>query len=341
MSNSHLGNITDEGMLGTDLDQTRSINRHVILHTQEQNLVFQELWTRCHTPGLLVAAGYNLGPSYVVSKTHDKKAQFKKTKETKAQSKEPNEKKAPPPPPVIPVTSFLATPNQPPNLSQKKRRAVVLDCEMVQVEGNRIELAYLTAVDFLTNEILINNYVQPTKRVWGWNTRYSGISCAEMNRARAEGRALRGWKHARQVLWEYVDSDTVLIGHALHNDLKVLGFYHFKIVDSQILTAEAVTILLPPDQTLSRRWGLKDLTKALLEDDIQAGKKGHSALEDTRATRDVVIWCIRNPEPLKVWANKARDEEVRRFLEEKRKKEERRKKKQVEAEKKLEAAKEA
>jgi DNA polymerase III epsilon subunit-like protein len=139
-------------------------------------------------------------------------------------------------------------------------------------------------------------------------------------------------------LWEYVDSDTVLIGHALNNDLKVLGFYHFKIVDSQILTAEAVTILLPPDQTLSRRWGLKGLTKELLEDDIQAGKKGHSALEDTRATRDVVIWCIRNPEPLKVWANKARDEEVRRMLEEKRKNEERRKKKQQEeAEKKLEA----
>ena len=274
-----------------------------------------------------MAEGYKLSAASVKKKTYEKKAHDKKI----------NEKKGPPPIPVIPPTSFVATPKHLPSQTQKKRRAVVLDCEMVQVEGNCRELAYLTAVDFLTNEILINNYVQPTKRVVGWNTRYSGISCAEMNHARANGRALRGWNQARQVLWEYVDSDTVLIGHSLENDLKVLGFYHSKIVDSQILTSQAVALLLPSDQHLTRRWGLKTLTKELLEDNIQVGKKGHSALEDTRATRDVVIWCIRNPEPLSVWAKKARDAEMRRILEEKRKNEERRKKMEEEKKRKEEA----
>jgi len=304
-----------------------AIHRHVTLQVQEQDLIFQELWARCHSARLLSAEGYKLGPS-VEKRTQERRA---------------DEKKRPLSVPVIPATSFLPTPKQLPNQTQKKRRAVVLDCEMVQVVGNSRELAYLTAVDFLTNEILINNYVQPTREVVHWNTRYSGISYTDMNRACAEGRALRGWMQARQVLWDYVDSDTVLIGHSLENDLKVLGFYHSKIVDSQILTSQAVRILLPPDEHLTRRWGLKLLTKELLEDDIQVGKNGHSALEDTRATRDVVIWCIRNPELLKVWAMKSRVEEERRLMEGKRRNEERRKeaekKKQAEAERKLKAAK--
>lgn len=323
--------ITDEVSIGTSLYQTQSINRHVILQAQEQDVVFQELWTRCHSPQLLVAEGYNLGPFSVPKKIVEVKI-------PKRNPRKISEKKGPPNDPVIPITSFVATPQQLPNQSTKKRRAVVLDCEMVQVAGNFRELAYLTAVDFLTNEILIDNYVQPTKKVWAWNTRYSGISCAEMNRARAEGRALNGWHHARQVLWEYVDADTVLMGHSLQNDLKVLGFYHSKIVDSQILTSEAVSILLPPDFTLTRRWGLKTLAKELLEDDIQVGRKGHSALEDTLATRDVVIWCLRNPKPLKVWAQRNQDEEVRKILEARRKAEERRKKKLEEERKQEEEA---
>lgn len=291
-------------------------------------MVFQELWLRCHSPKVLVMEGYNLGPFSAPRKIPEKKPQDKNTKKM-------HDKKGPPPVPVIPSTSFVVTPQWLPNHFQKRRRAVVLDCEMVQVEGNCRELAYLTAVDFLTNEILIDNYVQPTKRVWGWNTRYSGISCAEMNRARAEGRALNGWQHARQVLWEYVDADTVLMGHSLQNDLKVLGFYHSRIVDSQILTSEAVSILLPSDMSLTRRWGLKTLAKELLEDDIQVGRNGHSALEDTLATRDVIIWCLRNRELLEAWAKKNRDEEVRKILAARKKTEENRKKK-LEKEKKLE-----
>ncbi|KAJ6112155.1 Exonuclease RNase T/DNA polymerase III [Penicillium sp. IBT 18751x] len=312
----------------TDLSQAQSIHRHVMLQVQEQDVLFQELSTRCHSDEVLITEGYRLGTFSMPKKMAEQKPHLKNTTRK-------NVKTGPSPAPVIPSISFVPTPQHLPHRSQKKRRAVVLDCEMVQVEGNYRELAYLTAVDFLTGEILIDNYVQPTKRVRGWNTRYSGISCAEMNRARAEGRALNGWQHARQVLWEYVDADTVLIGHALQNDLKVLGFYHSKIVDSQILTSEAVSNLLPFNMALTRRWGLKTLVKELLEDDIQVGKKGHSALEDTLATRDLVIWCLRNQELLEVWAKKNRDEEVRKILAARKKAEENRKKR-LEKEKQME-----
>ncbi|OKP15148.1 hypothetical protein PENSUB_2190 [Penicillium subrubescens] len=38
-----------------------------------------------------------------------------------------------------------------------------------------------------------------------------------------------------------------------------------------------------------------------LGDDIQGGKCVHSALEDARATRKVVLWCLRHPDKFKSW----------------------------------------
>lgn len=46
---------------------------------------------------------------------------------------------------------------------------------------------------------------------------------------------------------------------------------------------------------------------------IQTSDRGHNALEDAYAARDVVIWCIRNPEDLKVWAEKAQLQEEQKL----------------------------
>ena len=186
---------------------------------------------------------------------------------------------------------------------------------MVTVDSGVNEIAFLSAVDFLTGEILINNYVKPSKKVTNWNTRSSGLTPSIMNRAISMNLAiLGGWDGARQMLWDYMDADTVLIGHSIQNDLNVLGMFHSRIVDSSILTAGAVFPDLPSAQRLTRTWALKTLAKELLDYDIQNRKKGHSALEDAFATRDVVIWCIRNPEELKAWAEDARKKEDEREI---------------------------
>ncbi|KAK5921591.1 hypothetical protein CgunFtcFv8_018945 [Champsocephalus gunnari] len=74
----------------------------------------------------------------------------------------------------------------------------------------------------------------------------------------------------------------VVIGHAIHNDFKVLGYAH-----PGVLTRDTSRIPL-----LNRRAGfapnevasLKRLTKAIFNRDIQTGRKGHSSVEDARAT---------------------------------------------------------
>ncbi|KAJ5408532.1 hypothetical protein N7509_002415 [Penicillium cosmopolitanum] len=197
-----------------------------------------------------------------------------------------------------------------------RRTAIVLDCEMVGVAGGRSAVVSLSAIDFFTGEVLINDIVNPTEKVVDWRARYSGVSLARMRRACASGEALRGWKAARQRLWEFMNPNTILIGHSLDNDLDVLGILHHNIVDTAILTAEAVFLPVSHTTRMSRRWGLKPLVDEFLSRDIQVGK-GHSALEDACATRDVLFWCMCNPHLLQVWAEQNRIREEKRVAAEK------------------------
>lgn len=189
-----------------------------------------------------------------------------------------------------------------------KRQAVVIDCEMVQVTGGKRELAFISAVDFITGEVLMNNYVQPQSKVTDWVTEISGVTASAVDAAISRGRAFRGWEKARQALWEHIGRDTILIGHSLNCDLSVLGIYHYKVFDSAIFTAEAVfPDFIRSTQGLKRLWGLKALARDLLNGfDIQNSSNGHDCLEDTMATREVVLFCLVNPELLKVWAEGAR-----------------------------------
>ncbi|KAL2835984.1 ribonuclease H-like domain-containing protein, partial [Aspergillus pseudoustus] len=185
------------------------------------------------------------------------------------------------------------------------RKAVVLDCEMVGVLGanNRetSELVRLSAVDFLTGEVLIDTYVAPGGQVISWRTKYSGVSAAVMREQTARGNVVEGgWKAARDRLWGVIDASTVLIGHSLNNDLGVLGMVHARVLDSAILTREAV------GGGCNRHWALKVLVQRFLAREIQTGRDGHDCLEDTFAAREVVLWCLRNNAELQAWAAEER-----------------------------------
>ncbi|CAG7959872.1 unnamed protein product [Penicillium nalgiovense] len=206
---------------------------------------------------------------------------------------------------VIRYNEFAQTPEHKEDAT--KRQAIVLDCEMVIVEGYRKELASLVVADLITGEILINHFVHPTNIVRNWQTRYSGITCAAMKAAVKENIAIRGWKAARTMLFDLMDSKTIIVGHAVYNDLNSLGIIHPTIIDTSILTADAV--YRPLGRPLRRTWRLKTLADELIGQKIQSGKCGHSALEDTMATRDVLLHCTRNPLELEAWAEKARSEE--------------------------------
>lgn len=199
----------------------------------------------------------------------------------------------------------LPTPAHDPQVP--KRGAVALDCEMVGVGKGESEVARISAIDYLTGEVLIDTLVQPTQPVTDWRTRFSGITKNAMTAAVAEKRVLKGWPEARAELWRYIDSNTILIGQALHHDFDALRMQHWQVVDSAILAKDAV------GTGVSRQWGLKTLCDQFLGIEIQNnGKRGHDSVEDAFAAREVVLWCIGYQEELAVWGRKQKEEYVKK-----------------------------
>jgi len=79
-----------------------------------------------------------------------------------------------------------------------------------------------------------------------------------------------------------LNQDTVLIGHALDNDLKTLRMVHHKCVDT--------AIIFPHPAGPPYRRALRDLAREFLNIKIQqgGGSVGHSSVEDSIATLDLV-----------------------------------------------------
>ncbi|RYP40276.1 hypothetical protein DL767_001819 [Monosporascus sp. MG133] len=293
-------------------------NQYSLYSPAHQDILFEALKLRCHTEERLVSRQY-LTSSELTLLRDDLHV-----------------------PKGVNLTDIISTCRL--RIGGPKRRAVVLDCEMVGVpfwEGaNRCEvgeLGQLCAVDALTGEVLIDMLVQPALKVSNWRTRYSGLTPAAIRSARFEGRLLYGWQGARTELLKYVGPDTILIGHNLQSDLFMLRLAHDRMVDTAIQTAEAVFGM---EDKLVRTWGLKGLAKTLLGMSIQVGKNGHDCVEDTLVTREVALWCLRFPRELEAWAQDMRELLERQRVERERKMEEqkREKRKEEEAKKAAEEA---
>lgn len=191
-----------------------------------------------------------------------------------------------------------------------KSYAIVLDCEMVGVRepsGLAQNVIQVCAIDYLTGAVLVNKLVQPEGRVRDWRTEIHGVTGAMMENAVSQGHALAGWSAARAELWKLIDENTILIGHALHHDLDALRMLHTRIVDSAILARNAVG--------MSRQWGLQRLCEDLLGVEIRKSKGGvHDCVEDVFATREVVLWCLKNKLGLDSWA-KVQKEKITQEME--------------------------
>ncbi|KAL9620539.1 MAG: hypothetical protein Q9160_004900 [Pyrenula sp. 1 TL-2023] len=173
--------------------------------------------------------------------------------------------------------------------------AVALDCEMVATRFNPSELVRLTAIDYLTSEVLIDSLVKPKERVINWRSTITGITSATMASAEAQGKVLYGYKEAQKELWKYVDSNTVLVGHAMENDFKALKITHLKVVDSGILASQAVS-------SKRRQFALNKLCEEFMAKPIrQRPNATHDSLEDAFAAREIVLWCLHNEEALRQW----------------------------------------
>ncbi|XP_010487323.1 PREDICTED: RNA exonuclease 4 [Camelina sativa] len=143
---------------------------------------------------------------------------------------------------------------------------VAMDCEMVGVsQGTKSALGRVTLVNKWGN-VLYDEFVRPVERVVDFRTHISGIRPRDLRKA-------KDFCVAQTKVAELIKGK-ILVGHALHNDLKALLLTHPKqdIRD----TAEYQPFLKGKP-----RKSLKHLTSEILGADIQNGE--HCPIDDARA----------------------------------------------------------
>ncbi|KAI9644423.1 hypothetical protein NHQ30_007780 [Ciborinia camelliae] len=216
--------------------------------------------------------------------------------------------------------------------TESKFPAVVLDCEMAEVEGGYAgELILFCAIDYITGAVILDQLVRPKQVIKNMRSSIHGVSTRTLDVAFSKGKALNGWEEARSELWKYIDANTILVGHCLEYDLDALRIVHPRVVDSSILSKNEVGC--------NRRWGLSRLCSQLLDLEIRKNKRGiHDCLEDVLATREVVLCCTRNKEIFCKWAavKKIEEEKLKKEREEKREIARRKSKKRAKQVKKIE-----
>ncbi|KAJ3984778.1 ribonuclease H-like domain-containing protein [Lentinula detonsa] len=150
---------------------------------------------------------------------------------------------------------------------------IAIDCEMVGVgiDGAESSLARVTLVNY-HGAVQMDEFVRQRERVVDYRTQYSGIRESDMKKA----------KPFDQIQKRVADliQDRILVGHAVHNDLKVLFLSHpWNLTrDTQYLAGKSKVVR-------SKYVALRKLVEQELGIVIQAGE--HSSLVDARATMAV------------------------------------------------------
>ncbi|XP_056587199.1 RNA exonuclease 4 [Triplophysa dalaica] len=148
-------------------------------------------------------------------------------------------------------------------------RAVAMDCEMVGVgfDGEDSIVARVSLVNQF-GKCVYDKYVKPTERVTDYRTKVSGIRPKDIENGEEV------WTVQKEVA--EILKGRVLVGHAIHNDLKILLLGHPKkmIRDTQKYKPFQ-------ERVKSGRPALRDLCKEILSVQVQKGE--HSSVQDAQA----------------------------------------------------------
>ena len=167
---------------------------------------------------------------------------------------------------------------EPYNATAAKREPghyLAIDCEMVGVgpRGTGSHLARVSIVNWY-GHVVLDTFVRPRERVTDFRTWVSGVRPSDLKHAPPLAEV--------QARVAELIKGRVLVGHAIHNDLKALLLSHprHKIRDTS--TFQPLRELAGNKQP-----GLRTLARLVLDIEIQAKHAAHSPVEDAQATMAV------------------------------------------------------
>ncbi|PLW19600.1 hypothetical protein PCANC_12138 [Puccinia coronata f. sp. avenae] len=153
----------------------------------------------------------------------------------------------------------------------QQKNYVAIDCEMVGVGpgGTTSALARVSVVDFDGN-VLLDSYVKPNQPVTQYRTWVSGIRPRHLKDA-------SGFRAVKSNVAKLIDKK-VLVGHAIHHDLRALKLHHPPELIRDTSTYQPLWVLVNTTCSPS----LKNLAKVLL--DLKIQKASHCSIDDAKAT---------------------------------------------------------
>jgi len=167
---------------------------------------------------------------------------------------------------------------------QKKDMYFAIDCEMVGVGIGGIDsaLARVSVINW-NNEIVLDTYVKVDQEVTDYRTFVSGIRPEHIECESAMPLA------QVQTLVANILRGKILIGHALENDLKVIGLQHpwSDIRDTAQYAPFMRKISKENDEKIFCPRKLRDLVWEQCGKQIQVMGKAHSPVEDAIAAMDL------------------------------------------------------
>lgn len=152
-----------------------------------------------------------------------------------------------------------------------------MDCEMCYTNQG-LELTKITVVG-TDGRTVYDSFVKPENVIIDYNTRFSGITAKDLKK----GNAAKNLKEVQNDLMDFINADTILIGHGLENDLKALKMIHSTVVDT--------SVIFPHYYGLPYRRSLRSLVNSFLKRDIQSC--GHDSFEDARACMELMLWRVK------------------------------------------------
>lgn len=151
-------------------------------------------------------------------------------------------------------------------------RVLAMDCEMVGVGSNKSAVARCSVVDY-SGRVVFDEYIKPDEAITDYRTFVSGIRPRHMRSAMSCHKARRQLKRLLK--------GTILVGHALHNDLRCLCLHHPVHRVRDIAKFEPLHL----HGGFSQMPSLKKLSRVYLRRHIQEGE--HCSVEDATAAMDL------------------------------------------------------
>jgi len=173
-----------------------------------------------------------------------------------------------------PLNGYVVT--KPRKMPPEGYGVYAIDCEMCYTTGG-LELCKVSVVA-MNGVVIYDKYVKPDNTIVDYNTRFSGITHKHFH----NNSSVKSLKEVHEDLMEFISADTILIGHALENDLKALKIIHGTVVDT--------SVTFPHHFGLPYRRSLRSLMKSILQRDIQTSC--HDSVQDAVACVELMLFRL-------------------------------------------------